>query len=97
LRQVYPIVDKQNANYTIVVGNRHFTVVQRGSTQVLSDGRYLSKLTIRSVGMNDSGVYVCSAANSQGFRLQSAFLKVVPSKLLLLEWFKVCDSVGFSL
>lgn len=80
MRQVPSLKEKRNPNGTIVMEDKHFAVVSQGQTQANAEGRYVSKLTIYPVGLNDSGIYVCSAANSYGFQLQSAFLKVVSGK-----------------
>ena len=64
----------------VIHGGRY--AVLSGGAQTVQDGdRYLTKLTLPAVRASHEGVYVCMAANQNGFSGREAFLHVAPGEV----------------
>lgn len=88
-------------NQTVNIGGGQYAVLSGGSHTVQDGDRYLTKLTLPSVRPSHEGVYVCYAANENGYSGREAFLHVAPapsdSMQALLIALPVVALVGFLL
>ncbi|XP_043223787.1 fibroblast growth factor receptor-like 1 [Amphibalanus amphitrite] len=88
-------------NQTVMIGDGRYAVLSGGAHTVQDGDRYLTKLTLPAVRPSHEGVYVCMAANENGFSGREAFLHVAPapadSMQALLIALPVVALVGFLL
>ena len=91
LKRVEDADASQALNRTIDVKDQKF-IVLRTAGEVWSgpDGSYLNKLVIHHAKAEDSGMYICLGANSNGYSLRSAYLNVLPG------WFQLVKGEGSS-
>ena len=64
-----------------MIGGGRYAVLSGGAHTVQDGDRYLTKLTLPAVRPSHEGVYVCMAANQNGFSGREAFLHVAPGEL----------------
>ena len=67
-------------NQTVMIGDGRYAVLSGGAHTVQDGDRYLTKLTLPAVKPSHEGVYVCMAANENGFSGREAFLHVAPGE-----------------
>ena len=77
-------VDSANgaSNGTVRVGDERYVVLTGAYNGVLvarHDGTYMSRLTIHNATERQTGLYMCSATNTDGYL--SAYLRVMPPSL----------------
>ena len=68
-------------NQTVVIHGGRYAVLSGGAQTVQDGDRYLTKLTLPAVRASHEGVYVCMAANQNGFSGREAFLHVAPGEV----------------
>ncbi|XP_022080757.1 fibroblast growth factor receptor-like 1 [Acanthaster planci] len=78
LKRVEPHNGNQRINATIDMDGQKFVVLPAGEVWSRPDGSYLNKLMISHATEEDSGMYICLGANTNGYSVKSAFLEVLP-------------------
>jgi hypothetical protein len=69
-------------NESVPLQGERYRILNTSSTTTVSKDTYLNRLVVQHTKRDDSGLYVCLAANKMGYSFRKAFLTVEPSTVL---------------